>query len=192
MTADAATCAETGSALIIRLSARAVSIFWGWFIAVCAACRLCKVRTGQGSVRNRLDLTLRTPDGHANAAQMIIYLDRQPIGFLSDVEEDTPLELPKLTPGRHLVQAVQVWLYRTEPSGIKSEVARGLQSEIEFQSTGKPVNGQKPSCDRFSTGRLHGRNSNRGTALARKNHAKAEAKSSLRARKLSKRRAASV
>ena len=82
-------------------------------------------------------LTLRTPDGYANAAQMIIYLDRQPIGFLSNVDENTPLELPKLTPGRHLIQAFQVWLYHTEPSGIKSEVARGLQSEIEFQSTGR-------------------------------------------------------
>jgi hypothetical protein len=39
--------------------------------------------------------------------------------------------------GSLLSQAFQIWLYHTEPSGIKSEVARGLQSETEFQSTGK-------------------------------------------------------
>ena len=82
-------------------------------------------------------LTLRRPDGYTNAAQMIIYVDRQPVGFLSTVDQDEPLELPKLTPGRHFVQAFQVWLYHTEPSGMKSEVARGLQAETEFQSTGK-------------------------------------------------------
>ena len=52
------------------------------------------------------------------------------------MDEDKPLELPKLTPGRHLVQAFQVWLYHIEPSGLKTEVARGLQAEIEFEFTG--------------------------------------------------------
>jgi hypothetical protein len=88
-------------------------------------------------IANGTVLTLRRPDGYTNAAQMTIRLDRQPIGFLSNVDEDKPLELPKLTPGRHFVQAIQVWLYHTEPSGIKSEVARGLQAETEFESTGQ-------------------------------------------------------
>lgn len=91
----------------------------------------------EAKAANGTQLTLRRPDGYTNAAQMIVYLDRQPIGFLSTVDEDKPLELPKLTPGRHFVQALQVWLYHTEPSGIKSEVARGLQAETEFESTGK-------------------------------------------------------
>ena len=82
-------------------------------------------------------LKLRTPDGYTNAAQMIICFDRQPIGFLSNVDEEKPLELPKLSPGRHSVQAVEVWLYHTEPSAIKSEVARGLRAEVEFESTGR-------------------------------------------------------
>jgi hypothetical protein len=82
------------------------------------------------------ELTLRRVDGYTNAAQMIIRLDRQTIGFLSNVDENTPLELPKLAPGRHLVQAAQVWLYHTDPSGTKSEVTRGLQAETEFNSTG--------------------------------------------------------
>ena len=102
-----------------------------------AACRIRKVV--EAKTANGTHLTLRRPDGYTNAAQMIISLDRQPIGFLSTVDEDKPLELPKLTPGRHFVQALQVWLYHTEPSGIKSEVARGLQAETEFESTGKNI-----------------------------------------------------
>jgi hypothetical protein len=91
----------------------------------------------ESKTANATFLILRRPDGYTNAAQMIISLDRQPIGFLSTVDEDAPLELPKLTPGRHFVQALQVWLYHTEPPGIKSEVARGLQAGVEFESTGK-------------------------------------------------------
>jgi hypothetical protein len=82
-------------------------------------------------------LTLRVQDGYTNAAQTIIYIDRQPMGVLSNVDEERPLELPKLAPGRHLIQALQVWLYHVEPSGVKSEVARRLQAECEFESTGK-------------------------------------------------------
>jgi len=103
-----------------------------WPAQLVAYAKSAKAKTANGTV-----LTLRTPDGYTNAAQMIVCLDRQPIGFLSNVDEDTSLELPKLTPGRHLFQAFQVWLYHTEPSGIKSEVARGLQAEIEIESTGK-------------------------------------------------------
>ncbi len=90
----------------------------------------------EANLANGTVLNLRMADGYANAAQMIICLDRQSIGFLSNVDEDKPLELPKLTPGRHLVQAFQVWLYHIEPSGLKTEVARGLQAQIEFEFTG--------------------------------------------------------
>ena len=41
--------------------------------------------------------------------------------------------------GHHLIQALQVWLYHREPSGVKSEVARRLEAECEFESTGKNV-----------------------------------------------------
>jgi len=68
---------------------------------------------------------------------MIKGIDRQPIGVLNNVDEERPLELPKLAPGRHLIQALQVWLFHVEPSGVKSEVARKLQAECQFELTGK-------------------------------------------------------
>jgi hypothetical protein len=82
-------------------------------------------------------LTLRMQGGYTNAAQMVVYIDRQPIGVLSNVEGESPLRLSKLSPGRHFIQAFQVWLYHTEPSAVKSEVARRLQAQCEFESTGK-------------------------------------------------------
>lgn len=84
-------------------------------------------------------LTLRVHDGYPNVAQMIISVDRQPIGVLSNVEGERPLALPKLVPGHHLIQALQVWLYHREASGLKSEVARRQEAECEFDSTGKHV-----------------------------------------------------
>jgi hypothetical protein len=88
-------------------------------------------------IDNGIRLTLRVHDGYTNAAQMVVWVDRQPVGFLSNVDEKKPLDLPKLAPGRHHVQALQVWLYHAEPSGVKSEIARRLQAECEFESTGK-------------------------------------------------------
>lgn len=82
-------------------------------------------------------LTLRVPGGYTNAAQTIIYLDRQPIGALNNADGERPIILPKLAPGRHLLQALDVWLYHVEASGSKSEVARRLQAQCEFESTGK-------------------------------------------------------
>ena len=84
-------------------------------------------------------LRLQIKDGYTNAAQMVVWIDRQPIGVLSNVDGERPLELPKLSTGRHLLQALKVWLYHTEPSGVKSEVARQLEAECEFDSTGKRV-----------------------------------------------------
>ncbi len=122
----------TGFDRALRIARAAEIAEREWPAPLVAYAKHVEARTANGTV-----LTLRTAGGYANAAQMIVCLDRQPIGFLSNVDEDKSLELQKLTPGRHLIQAVQVWLYHTEPSGIKSEVARGLQAEIEFKSTGK-------------------------------------------------------
>jgi hypothetical protein len=122
----------TGFERALRIARAAGIAEREWPAPLIAYAKSVDTRIANGTV-----LTLRRPDGYANSAQMIIRLDRQPIGFLSDVDEDKPLELPKLAPGRHFVQAVQVWLYHTEPSGMKSEVARGLQAETEFESTGK-------------------------------------------------------
>jgi hypothetical protein len=95
-------------------------------------------RAQEGLRANGTSLTLRVKSGDANAAQMVICVDRQPIGVLSNVDGKGRLELPMLVPGPHLIQAFQVWLYQTEPSsGVKSEVARKLQAECEFVSTGK-------------------------------------------------------
>ena len=82
-------------------------------------------------------LTLRVRDGYINAAQTVVCIDRQPIGVLSNVEGERPLELPKLFPGRHLIEVLDAWLYHVEPSSVKSEVARQLQAECELKSTGK-------------------------------------------------------
>jgi hypothetical protein len=82
-------------------------------------------------------LRLRVKDGYPNAAQMVVWIDRQPIGVLSNVDGERSLEIPKLSPGRHLIQALDVWLYHTDPSGGRSEVARRLEAECEFDSTGK-------------------------------------------------------
>jgi hypothetical protein len=82
-------------------------------------------------------LTLCLQAGYTNAAQMVICIDGKPVGYLSNVDENKPLVLPKLALGRHQVQARQVWLYHAEPSGVKSEFARQLHAECELESTGK-------------------------------------------------------
>ncbi|MBV8375564.1 MAG: hypothetical protein JO279_01020 [Verrucomicrobia bacterium] len=84
-------------------------------------------------------LRLRLNDPYNNAAQMIIWIDGRPIGVLSNVDGERPLQVPNLTPGQHLIQADQVWIYHTEPSGLKSEVARRRQAECELASTGKKL-----------------------------------------------------
>ena len=86
---------------------------------------------------NRVTLTLQMSQGYANAAEMTIFLDRKPLGFLSNVDEVKSLELPPLTPGRHLLQAEQIWLYHVGAGETKAEVARGLQAETEFEPTGR-------------------------------------------------------
>jgi hypothetical protein len=91
----------------------------------------------EGLRANGTSLTLRMPGGYTNAAQMVIYVDRRPIGVLSNVDGKGRLEMPMLVPGPHLMQALQVWLYHVEPSGVKSEVARKLQAECEFVSAGE-------------------------------------------------------
>ncbi|HYY28197.1 MAG TPA: hypothetical protein VE860_09650 [Chthoniobacterales bacterium] len=82
-------------------------------------------------------LAVRVTGGYANAAQMIILLDRKPIGVLSNLDQSTPLDLPPVTPGRHLIQASQIWLYHVDAGGGKSEVAQRLEAECEFESSGK-------------------------------------------------------
>jgi len=86
---------------------------------------------------SRTTLALKTGEGYANAAQMIVYLDRHPLGLLSNVDEMKILELPSLLPGRHLLQAEQVWIYHIEAGAKKTEVARGLRAETEFDPMGK-------------------------------------------------------
>jgi hypothetical protein len=96
-------------------------------------------RTQEVEQASGTSLTLRMPAGYTNAAQMVISIDRRPIGVLSNVDGERPLQLPKLAPGRHLVQALQVWLYHVEPSGVKSEIARRLKAECEFESAGQRI-----------------------------------------------------
>jgi hypothetical protein len=86
---------------------------------------------------SRTTLTLQMGEGYANVAQMTIVLDRKPIGFLSNVDEIKTLQLPALPPGRHLLQAEQVWIYHVEAGAPKAEIARGLRAETEFEPGGK-------------------------------------------------------
>jgi hypothetical protein len=82
-------------------------------------------------------LAVRVTGGYANAAQMVIFLDRKPVGVLSNLDQSTPLDLPPVTPGRHLIQASQIWLYHVGADGGKSEIAQRLEAECEFDSSGK-------------------------------------------------------
>jgi hypothetical protein len=86
---------------------------------------------------NGVSLALHVTDGDANGAEMVIFLDKEPIGVLSNLDGTKPLSLPQLAPGHHEIQASQVWLYHIDPSGAKSEIARRLQAECDFESTGK-------------------------------------------------------
>jgi hypothetical protein len=92
-------------------------------------------------------VTLRMQAGYTNAAQLILYIDRQPVGFLSNVGGNRPLALARLAPGRHLIQVFQVWLYHIEKSGEKSEVARHLEGECELDSTGAKRIAIEPEFD---------------------------------------------
>ena len=114
-----------------------------WPVPLAAFAKSAENRTATGSV-----LTLRTADGYTNAAQMIVYLDRQPVGFLSNVDEDKPLELPKLAPGRHVVEAVQVWLYHREASGneVRSRPRAASGNRVQ-------VNREESSGNRLSVRR---------------------------------------
>jgi hypothetical protein len=81
---------------------------------------------------NRVTLSLQKPEGYANAAQMTIFLDRKPLGFLSNVDAVKVLEVPSLTSGQHLLQAEQIWIYHIGEGEQKAEIARGLSAETEF------------------------------------------------------------
>jgi hypothetical protein len=86
---------------------------------------------------NRTTLILQRGQGYANAAQMTIVLDHKPMGFLSNVDEMKMLQLPLLLPGRHLLQAEQLWIFHVEAGAQKVEVARGLRAETEFEPGGR-------------------------------------------------------
>src|SRR5260370_25344072 len=68
---------------------------------------------------------------------MIIVLDGKPLGILRHVGEISTLYLPFLPPGRHLLQAEQVWIFHVEAGVQKVEVARGLRAETEFEPGGR-------------------------------------------------------
>ncbi|PWT78276.1 MAG: hypothetical protein C5B58_15495 [Acidobacteria bacterium] len=82
-------------------------------------------------------LTLEPGEGYANAAQMIVYLDQQAIGFLSNVDEMKSLDLPSLAPGPHLLQAREIWVFHVETGTSKKELARRLIAETVFQPGGR-------------------------------------------------------
>jgi hypothetical protein len=93
--------------------------------------------TQEKAKANGVSLALHMTDGDANGAEMVIFLDKEPIGVLSNLDGSKPLDLPQLAQGHHEIQASQVWLYHVDPSGAKSEIARRLQGECDFESTGK-------------------------------------------------------
>jgi hypothetical protein len=105
-----------------------------WPTALVAYAKAQEVKRATGTL-----LTLRVQGAYTNVAQMVVSIDRQLIGVLSNANGEKPLALPRLAPGHHLIQALQVWLYHSEPSGVQSEVARRLEAECEIESTGKHV-----------------------------------------------------
>ena len=63
-----------------------------------------------------------------NAAQMVIWIDQATDRrFEQRGWGRTLSNLPKLVSGRHLIQALEVWLYHIDHLGEKSEVARRLK-----------------------------------------------------------------
>jgi hypothetical protein len=82
-------------------------------------------------------LVLRMADGYVNAAQMTVIVDGKAVGFLSNVDRPAPLELPKLETGLHCIELSNVWIYHADPDGSKREIARRLDAEASFQSSGR-------------------------------------------------------
>jgi hypothetical protein len=80
---------------------------------------------------------LRVASGYCNAAQMTVFVDRLPVGFLSNLDDPIPLRSPPVAEGVHTVQLADVWLYHLEPDRSKTEIARHLAAEARFASSGK-------------------------------------------------------
>jgi hypothetical protein len=84
-------------------------------------------------------IRLRMAPGYVNRAEMIVYVDDQAIGFLTNRASE-PLPLPRLGAGQHLLRVSDVWLFHTEENGARSEVVRELQAETEFKlNTGRQL-----------------------------------------------------
>ena len=115
----------------------------------------------EAKAANGTQLTLRRADGYTNAAQMIIYLDRQPIGFLSTVDEDERTGVAKVDHRAAFCSGVPslALSHRTigHKVGSRPRVASGNRIR---------VNRQESPCDRFSIRWRHTGDPNRGAALA--------------------------
>ncbi len=75
---------------------------------------------------------LQLKSGYADSAEMIVTLDHQPLGFLSNRSGLVPLTIPPLVPGHHNMEFSDVWLYHAEQGGGRTEVARNLSAIAHF------------------------------------------------------------
>jgi hypothetical protein len=90
----------------------------------------------KSAVRQGRVVRLHLQPGYANSAEMILLLDHQPVGFLSNRPGLESLVIPPLNSGHHEIDLSDVWLYHSQPDGTRLEVARSLSAETEFDSAG--------------------------------------------------------
>jgi hypothetical protein len=91
-------------------------------------------QTRAAAVAQGVTIRLRLAPGYTNRAEMIVSVDNQVIGFLTN-RLDEPMVLPRFGAGLHRLNVSDVWLFHIEEDGKRFEIARRLYAETEFRLT---------------------------------------------------------
>jgi hypothetical protein len=94
------------------------------------------------AARRGTAVRLWLPGGYLNQAELLLSVDGQSIGFLSTEPPSNKLICQALGAGRHVLTAMDVWLYhRDKPDAKKVEMARQLSTscKIEPRSFASPL-----------------------------------------------------
>jgi len=91
-------------------------------------------QTRATAVAQGVTIRLRLAPGYTNRAEMIVSVDNQVIGFLTN-RLDEPMVLPRFGAGLHRLNVSDVWLFHIEEDGKRFEIARRLYAETEFRLT---------------------------------------------------------
>ena len=91
-------------------------------------------QTRAAAVAQGVTIRLRLAPGYTNRAEMIVSVDNQVIGFLTN-RLDEPMVLPRFGAGLHRLSVGNVWLFHIEEDGKRFEIARRLYAETEFRLT---------------------------------------------------------